>query len=706
MPLVVLILLLLPGLARAGEPVRHELTVRLSPQAWHLQATDRITLPADLSPGADGMLRFILNSGLTVTGASPVVPVPTARRDGDTGDAITEYAFAPPPGGVLSVTYSGPIHDLPEHGDSGGIIDAKGVVLSGASRWYPQFDDRMVVFSATVDTPEGWHAVSQGRRLDPQPSGGTLTTTWIMDRPQVEIHLVAGPWTEYVLSGGVAPAFAYLREPDPELADRYLTATARYLGKYQQMLGPYPYASFALVENFWETGFGMPSFTLLGPRVIRLPFILDTSYPHEVLHNWWGNGVFVDYEKGNWSEGLTAYLADHQLKAEQGKGAEYRRDALVAYGDLVQTGADFPLVDFATRHDRASQAVGYGKALMFFHMLRVQLGDEVFFGGLKEFFLTRRFTRAGYAELLFAFERVSGRKLGPIFEQWTTRTGAPSLALTDWEVAGSADGTHRIFARLTQTQPETPYTLYVPVEVDTLGGDTVRRVVKTAGREHRFSMTLPGAPTSVRVDPGFDVFRRLDPAEVPPAMSALLGAPKLLILLPGAASDDMLYAYRLLAEAWADGHPDARILLDSELTGRRTGKGAQSMTARTKDLSWLPRDAAVWVLGWENQLAGFAAGEANIQSRDALVSDTGVVLPEGNYPRKDHAMVFAMGNHLWPAPIGWVAADRPEQVSGLARKVPHYTKYGYLVFAGDAPDNRVKGTWPPGDSPLVIDLDP
>jgi hypothetical protein len=54
----------------------------------------------------------------------------------------------------------------------------------------------------------------------------------------------------------------------------------------------------------------MPSFTLLGSRVIRLPFILYSSYPHEILHNWWGNSVYVDYARGNWSEGLTSYLAE------------------------------------------------------------------------------------------------------------------------------------------------------------------------------------------------------------------------------------------------------------------------------------------------------------------------------------------------------------------------------------------------------------
>ena len=141
---------------------------------------------------------------------------------------------------------------------------------------------------------------------------------------------------------------------------------------YRGLIGPYPYGKFALVENFWETGYGMPSFTLLGPQIIRFPFILTSSYPHEILHNWWGNSVFVDYETGNWCEGLTAYLADHLIQEQRGKGADYRRDTLQKYRDYVRDGRDFPLTEFRSRHSAATEAVGYGKTLMVFHMLRRQ----------------------------------------------------------------------------------------------------------------------------------------------------------------------------------------------------------------------------------------------------------------------------------------------------------------------------------------------
>jgi hypothetical protein len=53
----------------------------------------------------------------------------------------------------------------------------------------------------------------------------------------------------------------------------------------------------------------------------------------------------------------------------------------------------------------------------------------------------------------------------------------------------------------------------------------------------------------------------------------------------------------------------------------------------------------------------------------------------------------------------WLTASSPEAVAGLARKLPHYGKYSYLVFKGSAPDNIVKGQWTVKDSPMRAVLD-
>ena len=54
--------------------------------------------------------------------------------------------------------------------------------------------------------------------------------------------------------------------------------------------------------------------------------------------------------------------------------------------------------------------------------------------------------------------------------------------------------------------------------------------------------------------------------------------------------------------------------------------------------------------------------------------------------------------------VGWIGAVLEESLPGLARKLPHYGKYGWLVFSGEAPDNIRKGQWPVRSSPLSVAL--
>jgi hypothetical protein len=54
--------------------------------------------------------------------------------------------------------------------------------------------------------------------------------------------------------------------------------------------------------------------------------------------------------------------------------------------------------------------------------------------------------------------------------------------------------------------------------------------------------------------------------------------------------------------------------------------------------------------------------------------------------------------------LAWVlaATDTPAALPGLGRKLPHYRKYGYLVFEGEEPVNVAKGEWRVADSPLAV----
>jgi len=605
-------------------------------------------------------------------------------------------AFLPPGADGFVVAYGGVIDHPPQAAgeeyargqkETPGTIGPDGVFLSGAAGWYPLVEGAgLVTFRLDARLPAGWSAVTQGERGE---GGGALEgALWICEEPQEEIFLVAGRYVEYTRRVGAVEAAVLLRAPDEPLARRYLDAAARYLPVYETLLGPYPYRRFAVVENFWETGYGMPSFTLLGPAVLRLPFLADTSLPHELVHSWYGNAVFVDGEEGNWSEGLAAYLADHLVKEARGEGADYRLAALQKYADYAGTGGrDMALGSFRSRHGAVTEAVGYGKGLFLFHMLRLRLGDERFTQGLRLLYRTGRGRRVGFAGVRRAFEEAGGIDLGSFFEAWVGRPGAARLAVRVSQVAPEGAG-FRLRAVLSQVQAEDPFPLRVPLAV-TLEGrrEAVRATVDLDRREAAVDLLLPARPLRLDVDPEYDLFRRLDRAEGPPALSRALGAARTLVLLPGRADAGRREGWRRFAEVLAGAGP-GRVEI-----------------ARDDDYRELPADRSVVLLGWENRFLGaFEEGLALFGGSlaDGAFRAGGVALP-----RAGRAFVATV-RHPANADevLTWVAADDPAALRAVGRKLAHYHKYSYLVFEGVRAVNVYKGRWPPSGSSLAVVLPP
>jgi aminopeptidase N len=684
------LLLFLPLSLGASELIHHDLSITLAPTAHRITVVDSITLPGD-SPQA---ATFLLHSGLKPTSSSPLVRI---VNEGSRDEAVPleAYRVILPPGlHSFTMSYAGAIiHPLEQQSriqargfqDTPGTISDAGVYLSGTSGWYPDFGSNLMTFDLEVKLPGSWDAISQGERTRHDRDALSTLVHWKSPEPQESIYLVAAAFTQYTRSSGPVQAMVFLRSPDKALADKYLDATGRYISMYSRLIGPYPYKKFALVENFWETGFGMPSFTLLGPTVIRLPFIINTSYPHEILHNWWGNSVYPVYEKGNWSEGITAYLADHLMREQQGGGAEYRIATLQKYADYVSGGKDFPLTQFRSRHDPSTEAIGYGKALMFFHMLRSELGDPLFKKGLREFYRKYKFHYATFEDIRSTLEAVSGKDLKPEFDQWVTWTGAPQLKLG--KVSGAAEsGRFSLSATIEQVQAGDAYRLRIPVAVTLKGQDQAfQTTISMDGKKTEVKLSLPAQPLRLDIDPEFDVFRRLSREEIPPAISQALGSKKMLIILPSETDRHLLNAYRTFAQSLAQSGPDeAAVELDT-------------------DIIQLPTDRAITVIGWENRFATHAIQA--VSEYDVTIGTDQVRIGKTSVPHRNHTFVFtARSPENRNMPLSLIVTDNPLSLIGLANKLPHYHKYSYLVFEGSEPANVAKGRWPVEASPLTIFL--
>jgi hypothetical protein len=698
--------------------IHHELKAHVEPDRHRLEVEDEMTIPAALVTDA---LRLSLNADLAIASKGPgpklrmlqrgaaasEVGMDRAEDVDEKGVRVNIYRIAgATPGRDLHITlrYQGiidnPVTEAAQQyargfSESPGLIETRGAYLAGSSHWVAETPDTLITYRLQTDLPQGWKSVSQGIRDESAPprqgagrvressgggvrqGGGRVRETWRVDTPTEQAHLIAARFAEYQQAAGAVKAYAFLRTPDEALAARYLDATARYLQMYEALLGPYPYGKFALVENFWETGYGMPSFTLLGEQIIRFPFILTSSYPHELLHNYWGNGVFVDFRGGNWCEGLTAYLADHLLQEQRGQGGAHRRDILQRVTDYVTPQNDFPLQQFRARYDAATEAIGYGKGAMVWNMLRERVGDAQFVASLRRFYRENRFRAASFADIRRSFEVTTGEDLAAFFHQWIEQTGTPELELSDASRSGN-----RLTIRLTQVQAGPPLALEVPIVIQTARGVEVHRVALSSEQpatSASFDLDAPAA--RIDVDPQFQVYRRLSPLETAPSLSRAFGAERVLIVVP--AGEEGVYSG--LLKAWA-----------------RTGVEVAS----DRDLAKLPDDRAVWVIGRSNRFLQDV--DVALHAQHASLRDGALKFDEASYPVDTKSIIAAARNPANPAAVVvFLSAPTAAAADALARKLPHYGKYSWLVFGGDSADNEGKGEWPAGDSPLrrVFDAD-
>ena len=409
--------------------------------------------------------------------------------------------------------------------------------------------------------------------------------------------------------------------------------------------------------------------------MLRLPFIIDTSLGHEIAHCWWGNGVYVDYNNGNWSEALTTYVADYLYKEKKSDLAarSYRRQILRNYATLVKPQNDFALTGFISRQDPLTKAVGYDKGAMVFHMLRKILGEEAFWGGLRDIYQQRIFQPTSWADLQRAFEIRAHRSLQDFFNQWVSRKGAPNFYL-DRVTVEQSDGHWMIRGRIAQEKPY--YSFRVKLTLESGSQKWSRDISVSAQKATFFEMQSNTAPYRLIVDPDYDIMRRLHDAEVPPSINSLKSSPSVLVVVTENAPPEIKEAAGLMARS----------------LGLKRYQFVSANTVSQKQLH-------------ENDLLVIGHPE-----QEALLGHMPHEIMMDNFSFSLHNMVYDQPSDVFFGVFAHpFAEDRvaalfwplsPVQAEVVARKVTHYGKYSYLVFQNG--QNREKGFWQPENSPLVF----
>jgi aminopeptidase N len=659
--------------------VHHDLKVELFPKKHELQGHDTITVEGE------SISSLILH-------LAPQAQVHKVTVDGREGDVVFESGRLLVLGGnaarrrrIIDITYSvvcddpvpeNPLHtEDPTYGVTGTIAPEGTFLLSGAG-WYPRILNATATFRLSVRGPAGYEAVTAGKRVKRELLPKHALSVWEIQNDLEGLSLSAGPYVVREERAGGIPVYTYFFPEDEPLSGRYLDATMQYIRLYTELFGPYPFEKFAVVENFFPTGYGFPSYTLLGRTVVRLPFIVETSLGHEVAHSWWGNGVLADHSEGNWSEGLTSYVADYLYKERSSseEGRAHRLQILRDYASLVSPDNDFALTHFTRRASPSSAVIGYGKAAMVFHMARRLIGDGAFWKGLRSVYEERLFKRASWCDFATAFSESSKTDMAPFFDQWINRTGGPRLALEDITSTKTRSG-WQINGRIRQARPY--YDLQLPLRLETENGE-VEAQIRLSGKSLAFSLLSDTPPKRLLVDPEADLFRHLESSEIPATTNSIKGSASLVAVASKDLSARTHEVSTLLLAAL--GHEKTKVFQEDQIDSR---------TLEGEDVLYLglPRN---------HHNLGLPDGVSVARDRFRLEG-------ESFDDRNDALFLVWTANRKDRAVAALFLPLSEKAAAKVIRKIPHYGKYSYLAFSDGV--NLAKGTWPVKKSSLIHRFD-
>ena len=513
------------------------------------------------------------------------------------------------------------------------FIDKDHVFLM--DNWYPR-PNVLVEYDLSVTLPENFIAISESESVFIQKNGKTKRFDFKFNHPLECLHLAAS--TRYVLQKDHYNNIvieSYFFKEDAQLANTYIAYTKKYLAMYETMLTSYPYKRFAIVENMFPTGYSMSTFSLLGKQVVKLPFIVKTSLGHEILHQWFGNFIFIDVASGNWAEGLTTYLADHHYAALEGKDAAYRKQILLDYDAYVTAGKAISVSDFYSSRNKAHGVIGYGSSAMVFHGLREIYGDNLFFSAIREFIHDNSFRKASWQDIQRAFEKITGKKLDPYFGCWLSRKDIPRLEVKNAKLRVQQGQLRLNFELL---QKGEAYPLVIPVSLYTDTGKRMQFVHMKKSKE-QFSLFMDEMPNKAVIDENFTMMRHLAPEEIPPVLAAIMGKQQLIVVV----SSGQRRTYQPVIDAlgvenMSYVHPD---------------------TLSFRDV----KENSLVIVGFNNPAVNMLFGKQGVPNE-------GVRIKVYNNP-------YNVSER-----IALLHAKNKTEAQAVQHKIPHYGKYTELAFNG------------------------
>ncbi|NER83227.1 MAG: M1 family metallopeptidase, partial [Leptolyngbya sp. SIO1D8] len=313
--------------------------------------------------------------------------------------------------------------------------------------WFPCFDypGQLSTSEIRVRVPKQYQAISNGELVETLEAENDKIFHWVQKQvhPTYLMTLVVGEFDEICDEWDGIPVTYYAQRGRQADAQRTMGKTPAMLEFFSDRFGyryAFPKYAQVCVTDFTFGGMENTSCTLLTDRcLLDERAALDNTnsemlVAHELAHQWFGDLLVINHWSHAWvKEGMATYSevlwTDNQYGAEE--AAYYRLGEMRSYLSEDKTRYRRPMVTHVYRapielYDRHI----YEKGACVYHMIRTELGDELFWQAIHGFVNKFAHTTVETLDLIRTIEATTGRNLRFLFDQYVYRGGHPDFKVT------------------------------------------------------------------------------------------------------------------------------------------------------------------------------------------------------------------------------------------------------------------------------------
>lgn len=281
------------------------------------------------------------------------------------------------------------------------------------------------LYDVVLTGPSNWRLVTTGVAVEYQAEGATQRTRFVSG-PQREFTITALQLELASAEVEGTRVNSFFRTGSASGGQIALQAASDALRAFNKRYGRYPLAELDVIEIDARSFLGVeyPGLIMIEHALYSQPANLSITVAHEVGHQWWYSIVGNDVQRASWlDEALASYSQIiYQEEVNGPEAAERELDGFrERYTQNLRAGRDAPVEQPNASFRGNYVALVYGKSVLFFQALRLQLGESGFDRFLHEYYARHRYGYVSGADVIATANDVCGCDIRPLYADWITR---------------------------------------------------------------------------------------------------------------------------------------------------------------------------------------------------------------------------------------------------------------------------------------------